>query len=292
MRKLKKKTSTGLHPIMTYVLLIICTILLSGFLGLLDAQGTFYEINKVTLDMLPKTEVINSLFNVDGLKYIFTNTVSNFANFKVLTNLIIILMGISLMDKSGFLQTAITLTTKKLKKKTVTFIFVLLCMFSSILGDLSYLIFIPIGALLFYYGKRNPAIGIISSFAALACGSGINVLFTSSDASLLVHTKLAAQTINSSFDITSSAFFVIMIVAMLLSTYVITIVTENIVAKKLPKYVFNETELEEDIVTNDEHKGMLYACVAALIYLVIFIYNIIPGLPLSGALLDKSQIFF
>lgn len=292
MRKLKKKTSTGLHPIMTYVLLIICTIILSGFLGLLDAQGTFYEINKVTLDMLPKTEVINSLFNVDGLKYIFTNTVSNFANFKVLTNLIIILMGISLMDKSGFLQTAITLTTKKLKKKTVTFIFVLLCMFSSILGDLSYLIFIPIGALLFYYGKRNPAIGIISSFAALACGSGINVLFTSSDASLLVHTKLAAQTINSSFDITSSAFFVIMIVAMLLSTYVITIVTENIVAKKLPKYVFDETELEEDIVTNDEHKGMLYACVAALIYLVIFIYNIIPGLPLSGALLDNSQIFY
>lgn len=292
MRKLRKKNSQGLHPIMSYVLLIVGTIVLSGFFKIIDAQSTFYEINNATLDVLPKTEVVSSLFNLSGLKYLFTNTVSNFANFTVLTNLIIILMGISIMDKSGFLQTAITLTTKKLKKKTVTFIFVLLCILSSIFGDLSYLIFIPLGALLFYYGKRNPAIGIITSFAALACGSGINVLFTSSDSTLLNYTKLAAHTINSGYEINQTAFFVIMLVAVLLVSYIITIVTENIIVKKLPKYEFNETELEEDIVTKGEQKGMLYACGSAIVYLIIFIYNIIPGLPLSGALLDYGQVAY
>lgn len=292
MRRLKKKINQGLHPIMSYVLLIIGTIVLSGFFSILDTQATFYEINNVTLDMLPKTEVVHSLFNISGLKYIFTNTVSNFANFTVLTNLIIILMGISVMDKSGFLQTAITLTTKKLKKKTLTFIFILICMLSSIFGDLAYLIFIPLGALLFYYGKRNPAIGIISSFAALACGSGINIIFTSSDSSLLNYTKLAARTINSGFELNITAFLVIMAVALVLVSYIITIVTENIIVKKLPKYEFTETELEEDIVTKGEQKGMLYACGSAIIYLVVFIYNIIPGLPLSGALLDNSQVAY
>lgn len=287
-----KKANKGLHPLMTYFLLIFGTMILSGFLKLLDTQATFYRINSITLDLLPETEIVKSLFNTSGLKYIFTNTVSNFANFTVLSNLIIILMGISVIDKSGFLQTAITLTTKKLKKKTVTFIFVLICILSSIFGDLSYLIFIPLGALLFYYGKRNPAIGIITAFAALSCGSGINVFFTSSDSALLNYTNLAAQTLKSTYILNSFSFMFIMLAAVLLVSYIITIVTENIIVKKLPKYEFSETELEEDIVTKGEQKGMLYACGSAIVYLVIFIYNIIPGLPLSGALLDNSQVTY
>ena len=58
----------------------------TGILKLLDAQATFYPINKLTLDLLPKTETINSMLNLNGLKYVFTNTVTNFANFTVLSN--------------------------------------------------------------------------------------------------------------------------------------------------------------------------------------------------------------
>lgn len=292
MRKIKKKNRQKLHPLMTYVMLIIVTIILSGFLHLLDAQATFHRVNNVTFDLIPDIQVIKSLFNLSGIKYIFTTTVSNFASFSVLSNLIILLMGISIMDKSGFLQTTITLTTKKLKKKTVTFIFVLVCVLSSIFGDLSYLIFIPLGALLFYYGKRNPAIGIITSFAALSCGSGINIIFTSTDSALLNYTSLAAKTLNMGYSITPLSMMLIMTVAVLIVSYIITFVTENIIVRKLPKYEFTETELEEDIVTKDEKKGMVYACGSAFIYLIIFIYSIIPGLPLSGALLDNSQTYY
>lgn len=290
MKRSKKDGKQQLHPIMTYTILICIVVLISGFLKIIDVQSTYYKINSNDLSLLPQTEIVNSLFSIEGIKYIFTNTVANFANFTVLSNLIIILMGIGIMDKSGFLQTAITLTTKKLKKTTVTFLFVLLCVLSSIFGDLSYLVFIPIGALLFYYGKRNPAIGIISSFAALSCGSALNVFFTSSDSSLLNYTLLASHTINANYIISNTAFVIIMIVSSLLISYIVTLVTENILVKKLPKYEFTESELEEDIVTKRESKGMVYACFGALVYLVIFAYNIIPGLPLSGALLDNSQI--
>ncbi len=292
MRRLKRKSRQKLHPLMTYVLLIVVTITLSGILQLLDAQATFYRVNNVTLDLIPDIEVVKSLFNLSGIKYIFTNTVSNFASFTVLSNLIILLMGISIMDKSGFLQTAITLTTKKLKKTTVTFFFVLICVLSSIFGDLSYLIFIPLGALLFYYGKRNPAIGIITSFAALSCGSGINIIFTSIDSNLINYTSLAASTLNNGYTITHTSAMLIMTVAVILVSYIITFVTENIIVRKLPKYEFTESELEEDIVTKGEKKGMLYACSSAFVYLIIFIYSIIPGLPLSGALLDNTQTYY
>ena len=236
MRKNKKKFKSPLHPLMIYVILIIITIVLSGVLNILDFQATFYKVNQNTLQLIPNTEVIKSLFNLSGIKYIFTNTVSNFANFTVLSNLIILLMGISIMDKSGFLQTAITLTTKKLKKRTVTFFFVLICVLASIFGDLSYLIFIPLGALLFYYGKRNPAIGIISSFAALSCGSAINFLFTSTDSGLLNYTLQAIQTENSNYTISTLAFILIMVIAVILVSYVITVVTEGIITKKYKSY--------------------------------------------------------
>ena len=169
MKRIKKKNRGPLHPLMVYVLLIAIVIILSGFLHLIDAGATFNKVNTITGDLNPQTEVITNLFSLSGIKYIFTSTVSNFANFTVLSNLIILLMGISIMDKSGFLQTAITLTTKRLKKKTVTFIFVFICVIASLLGDLSYLIFIPLGSLLFYYGKRNPAIGAICAFFYMKC---------------------------------------------------------------------------------------------------------------------------
>lgn len=292
MKKFKRREKQSMHPLMTYVLLIVGVIVISGFLSVLDIQSTFYKVNSISLNLLPQTEIVNSLFNLSGLKYIFTNTVANFANFTVLSNLIIILMGIGIMDKSGFLQTAITLTTKKLKKKTVTFMFVFICILSSIFGDLSYIVFIPLGALLFYYGKRNPALGVITAFASLSCGSALNIFFTSSDSSLLNYTILASHTINSNYSINNLAFVFIMMVAVVLITYIITNVTENILVRKLPKYEFTESELEEDVVTKLEERGMVFACGAAIIYLIIFIYNIIPGLPLSGALLDNSEIYY
>jgi len=291
MKKFKKHEKSS-HPLMNYVFLILIVIVLSGFLSILDTQSTFYKINSVNLNLLPQTEIVNSLFSLSGIKYIFTNTVANFANFSVLSNLIIILMGIGIMDKSGFLQTAITLTTKKLKKKTVTFMFVLFCILASIFGDLSYVVFIPLGALLFYYGKRNPALGIITAFAALSCGSALNIFFTSTDSSLLNYTILAAQTVNSGYAINSLSYAFIMLFSVLLVSYIITIVTENILVRNLSKYEFTESELEEDVVTKAEERGMVYACGAAIIYLVIFAYNIIPGLPFSGALLDNSQTLY
>src|SRR5574344_1632602 len=191
MKKFKEKTL--LHPVMTFIILIVITILLSGFLSLLNIQATYSTYSNVTNSYVSTTEAVKSLFNLSGLKYIFTNTVSNFANFTVLSNLIIILIGIGVMEKSGFLKTLVTILTKKAQKKHVTFALVLICILSSIIGDLPYIIMIPVSALIFLYGKRNPMIGIVASFAALTCGSSLSILFTSIDSALMSTTILNAS---------------------------------------------------------------------------------------------------
>lgn len=290
MKKFKEKTL--LHPVMTFIILIVITILLSGFLSLLNIQATYSTYSNVTNSYSNTTEAVKSLFNLSGLKYIFTNTVSNFANFTVLSNLIIILIGMGIMEESGFLKTIVVLLTKRQRKKTVTFLIVLFCMLASIMGDLPYIVMIPLSALIFYYGKRNPMIGIITSFAALTCGCGLSILFTSMDSSLMATTILNASVLDYSYKMSIWGLIIINTVIIIISSLVITEISENYIAKKAPKYDFPEETLEDEIITKKQLKGLIYALSICLLYILIVIYNIIPGLPFSGNLLDRNQTLY
>ena len=293
MKRRKVKEKIGLHPVMVYLILSLIVIILSGVLSWFNVQATYNQVSSITGEYSVTTEAITSLLSLSGLKYIFTNTVSNFANFTVLSHIIIILLGIGVMEKSGFLKTLITLLTKKAKKTTVTFFLVLICLLTSIIGDLSYLIFIPLSALLFLYGKRNPRLGIITSFAALTCGSALSIFMTSVDSSLISITNLNASIVIGAYSVSSWAFLLIMAVAIITLAFLITSITENFVAKRIEKYEFPEESVEDELVlTKNKMRGLLLAGIVGFLYLIVFIYNIIPGLPFSGNLLDNSQTLY
>lgn len=287
-KKIKDKMT--LHPIMALILLIGITIFISGIFTLFDIQGTYSKVNINSLKYTNELVSVNNLFSLSGVKYIFSTTVSNFVSFVPLSSLIIILIGLGVMEKSGFLKMIFILLTKNSKKYTVTFVLVLVSVISSIIGDLSYIILIPISALLFIYGKRNPAIGIISSFAALTCGSGLSFLYTSLDSSLMNFTLLGAHTMDASYTTGIWAFVLIMIFAVVAVSIIITYLTEKVIAEKIGPYKYEEEEEFE--TTKDVKKGILLSIIAGAIYLVVFIYNIIPNLPLSGNLLDNTQVLY
>ena len=275
-----KKDKVSLNPIMTLMILIGLAILLSGILALLGIGATNpAEGNWVAVE---------SLLSLRGIKYIFQSTVANFASFTPLSMLIIILIGIGIMDKSGFLKTTFSLITRKCQKKTITFVLALICIISSIGGDLDYVVMIPLSALLFYYGRRNPLHGIVISFAALTCGTGLSIFKTSVDSSLDVLTLDAAHILDSSYTLSYLGYFVIMSVAIFVLAAVITYVAEKFSVNDVPKYEFKDEKKEFKLAKRDI-RGLIFAGTFGIIYLLIFIYNIIPGLPLSGNLLDYSQ---
>ncbi len=289
MNKIKEKIT--LNPIMTLIILIGLTIVLSGFLSLIGASATYNVADSLTHEYSQELVKVESLFSLSGLKYIFYSTVDNFMSFTPLSMLIIILIGIGIMEKSGFLKTAFTVLTKNVQKKTVTFVMVVICLLMSICGDLGFVIMIPLSALLFYHGRRNPMLGIVSSFAALTCGRGLSLFLTSIDSSLLTSTLTSASMLDAKYSLGQFAFILIMLVAIIAAAVMITWVTEHVAVDKVAKYEFKE-ERKEFKLGKKEIKGLVFAILAAFIYLIIFIYNIIPGLPLSGNLLDKNQVLY
>ncbi len=292
MKASKLKDKMTLHPIMTLIILIGITMVISCILSLMGIQAIQYKINPNSLEYSTDLLKVENVLSFSGLKYIFSSTVANFVAFTPLSSLIILLIGIGVMEKSGFLKTALSLLTKKMKKNTVTFLIVFISVIGSFMGDLSYVIFIPLSALVFLYGKRNPLIGIIASFAGLTCGSGLSFLITSIDSSLISTTILGAKILDPSFRFATISLIFIMFVAIITVSIAITAITEHYTVSKLDKYEIPETEIEELKTTRKETKGLLFSGIAGVIYVLFFLYQIIPNAPLGGNLLDYSQDFY
>ena len=236
MKRIKKiRNKHSLHPIFSYCLLIFAIIVLSGVLNLFNVTTTY---NKISNNGTYVRELVSSqnLFSLHGLKIIFSNAVSNFASFTPLSMLIITLIGIGIMDKTGFLDSLFYILTRKTNKKIVTFVLSFICILSSISGDLGFIVYIPLAALLFKYGKRHPKAGIICAFASIACGYGINLFMNSIDTSLVAYTNQAANLLSKDYNVGVFAFLVVMILTSIILASIISSITEKVTIPKLGHY--------------------------------------------------------
>ena len=275
------KKKVKLSPIMTFIIMTIIVIVLSGFLHLLNIQAEYSTVNTVSNEVVNNVVEVENLFSTSGIKHIVTSAVNGFVNFEPLATLIIILIGLGILEKTGFMRSFFTILTRNSKRNTVTFI----CLLFSILGNSGFVIMLPIAALLFKYGRRNPLGGIIASFASLSFGYGINVFLSSNDSSLLTLTINAAKTLDPKYKIGIFFALFIMIVLLIAISVVFTYITEKKVMPKLPRY---ESDEEVLVITNKELRGLIIGLGLGIIYTLLVIYMIIPGLPLSGAFLDHS----
>ena len=234
MNKFKEKIT--LNPVLTFLILILATIVLSGFFHLIGFEATYNKIDLTTGEYVATSESVESLMNLSGIKYIFTSTVSNFTAFTPLSTLIIILIGIGIMEKSGFLKTTFTILTKFCKRYTITFWLVLLSVAFSIMGDIGYAVMIPLAALMFSYGRRNPILGIVAVYAGLTCGTGLSMFLTAIDSEMLSYTLANAHNIDPTYTLSTMCFLFIMAVAVILVSVIITTIVEKYSASRVENY--------------------------------------------------------
>lgn len=280
-------------PIFVFIILTFSTILLSFVLSFFNLQAEYSTVNSYTNSLQNNVIQVENLLSVNGIKYILTNTVNNFVNFKPLSMLIIILIGIGVVEKSGFAKTFFTLITQTFRKYTITFTLIFISILSSVFGDIGFVLLLPIGALMFKYGHRNPLGGIIASFAGICFGYGINIVMTNLDSSLMNLTLVAARVLDGNYTMNQYFQLFIMICALIVAAILLTRVTEKAIMPRLGKYEFDEVETLDKIkFTNRELRGMIVGLGAGFVYLIAIIYMIIPGLPFSGGLLDNNAVYY
>lgn len=274
-----KKNSKGIGPVVVILILTILVIVLSSICSILEFQGEKAEIiNGVLTTSLVS---VQNIFTPSGFKYILTSATNNFKMFNPLFLLITSLIGIGIGERSGLFKALFT-PLRKLKSSVLTFLVFFIGVISSVIGEYSFVILIPLAGIMYKYTNKNSMVGVITAFLGISLGYGTGVLLNAYDYDLSL---ITFDAVNASFQMSSKynmwSNLYIMLVSSLIISFVGTVVIEKYVAINFKKNVYEDDELIIDRRAN----GVTLITFIALILVVIL--GIIPVKPL-GFLLDNS----
>jgi len=302
-RKLKLK-KFYFHPITVFLFLTLLTVVLSGILSAIEMQATYNTVNPNTNELESTLVAVENLLSFDGMKFLIGNATTNFISFAPLGTLLLALIGITIAESTGLIETLTKRFFSKIPKEVFTFIILFIATISSLINEVGYAILIPLVALIYFMNGRNPLLGIITAFCGVAFGYGVTIFVGSMEIALMDYTRTAAWLIDDGMHIslTSNLFFII--ATSILISVIGTIIIEKIIAPKIGKYkkeeefakteqyrVINLEEEEQKRIERDkyEKRGLRFALITSIIVILLFIYMLIPGLPYSGMLLDMTE---
>ena len=279
-KKNKKKLSFG--PVITILVLTFVVMLLSLILSNLQFQG---EITVIENGVLASSlTIVNNVFTLDGMRFLFGNIVTNFQNFEPLVILIIALIGISIGESSGLFD----IMFKKVKKLSTTgliFITMLIGVASSIVGDYNYIMLIPLVGVVYKLNDKNPFLGIITVFVGMTIGYGAGFIFNDFDYVLgnLAQTSASLEVDKSYiFGLLSNLY--ISVASSIIISIIGTMLINKFIVPRLPKKNLGEQEERKE-----SKKAFYLSNITFIILLALVVYMVVPGFPNSGLLLDNNS---
>ncbi len=244
----------------------------------IDAKQTFINGKALETQLI----AVNNLFSLAGIKYIFTSVITNIKSFLPLFQLIIALITIGIMDKSGIIK-AIATKLKKLKFKYITALVLILSILSIYVGDYSYAFMLPFIALIYKRMGKSPILGIITVFIGLTLSYGLGFLSNNYALGLLTQVSARLEVDPTyTFALSSNVYITVLIYAVLI------ILGSNLIEKKLA-FKFNNPENEDEITVSKE--AGQYTIIVLCFLVSILVYLIIPS-SYSGFLLDNTKITY
>lgn len=278
-----KKKKEKLHgPVSVLLILIAIVSIISLIMSILGIDAYKTVIQNGTMETVLVT--VKNVISLDGIKFVIGNAVNNFRTLEPLVLIIISLLGISICEKSGLLN-AIFNPLKRVKLNIIIFITLLIGIISSIIGDNSYVLLIPLIGVMYKYLGKNPILGVIIIFLGVTIGYGFGIFFNYNDYLLGNLSEIAAITSidkNYTYNLFSDLF--IMIFSTIVVSLIGTIVINKFLVNKLPKKYSYE---EEELIISKKAKRIAF--LGGLLLSLIFIYMILPINTIgAGILLDKS----
>lgn len=223
-----------------------------------------------------ETIKIENLLSRDGLHRILLEMVNSYTGFAPLGIVMVAMLGIGIAESSGLIKSSINLLLTKAPESSVTFLIVFTGILSNIASDLGYILIIPIAGVIFHSLGRHPIAGMAAAFAGVSGGFSANLFIGTIDPLLAGLSTEASQIVDADYYVLPTANYYFMVA----STFVISIagtwVTKAIVEPRLGKYTGN---IEKEEITNlsiNEKKGLKWAGIVLLLFIIIIALGLIP----------------
>ena len=162
------------------------------------------------------TVQVFNLLSVAGIKYLWTNVITNFSGFAPLGMVLVAVVGSSLAEKSGFLVAVMEKFLGGAKGWIVTCVVVFLGINLNVAGDAGNIVLPPLAAVLFMSVGRHPLLGLYTAFASVSAGFCANMILGLSDALAYGFTEPAAQMIDPTYSESIAINWYLLLIAVLL----------------------------------------------------------------------------
>jgi aminobenzoyl-glutamate transport protein len=310
------------HPAIIFLGLIGIVILLSAILAAFDVSVTYDVVEtppkiveeqevggsevpepvpelddyvEEDLEVVQETTSVRSLLGADGIRFIFSSFVNNFASFSVVAVIFVAMIGVGVAEEAGLMAALIRKLVKVSPPKTLAFIIVFVGGLSSIATDAGYLILIPLGAAALLSVGRHPLAGLAAAYAGVSVAFAVNVLITPLDGLLTEVTNEAIAIVepDRSIDLTANLWFAI--ASTLFTAVVVTIVVQRVTERSLGAYQGDAVAVDESDVPAGEPRGLRLALYGALgTFAVVVLLTAFPDAPLrnpeTGAIFNDSPL--
>lgn len=204
--------------------------------------GTDYSVETVTVP-------IRSLLTVEGIRFIFTSFVANFAGFSVVAVIFVSMIGIGVAEHAGMMDALIRKLVAVAPGSILTFVIILVGGLSSVATDAGYLILIPLAAAAFFSIGRHPLLGLAAAYAGVSAAFSVNILIAPLDALLTEMTNEAIGLVDPTQSITITANWYFSVASTILMALVMTLIAEKITAKQLGDY--DRRQMDEILAGGD-----------------------------------------
>lgn len=271
----RNKNKMNFGPITVMIFIGVGIALLSFLLNKLGFQS--YITDSETFETTIVT--VRNIFSREGIRYVFGNSISNFRLLEPFAIIVISLISVTILEVSGLLS-SLCKGLKNVSTTIITFLVLLISVFSTVLGDYSYAILFPLIAMIYKNIGRDPKVGVMTTFIGITMGYGAGFVYSYQDILLGNIAQRTASDVLETYLFEPWSMIFIEIVAALVITILGTVLIEKTFSKK-----YKKVEEKEYI---HSPKALATTIGVFAFFMVFVIYAIIPGFPFSGWLLDNS----
>ncbi|MGM9534871.1 MAG: AbgT family transporter [Intestinibacter sp.] len=235
-----------------------------------------------------------NLLSKEQMQLFLKSILTNFTGFAPLGLVLVTMLGAGLAEKVGMMEVMLKSVTNKIPKKLVTAAVIFIGIMANAVADAGFVVFPPLAALIYIGIGRHPLTGMFAAYAGVAAGFSANLIISMLDALVAGFTIPAAQIIDPNYTSTPAMNYYFLIVSCFILTAIGTFVTEKYIAPRFDGTPYEDTGYDANAeVTPEEKKGLKYAGIAVLIYIVIVVAlcigpNAFMKDPETGSLLASS----
>lgn len=285
------------HPFWLFVSLSIIVMVLSSIMAKAGIEVTYLKASKIATDVPTEVTVgVNNLLSKENIQSLFTNFTGIYSGFAPLGLVMIMMLGVGMLEQTGMLSALIRKTILGAPASMLIFIIAVVGVNANLASDAGVIIVPAVAGAVFKSLGINPWIGVISGYVAANGGFSANIFIAGTDALLAGITESVTKGLEIDAPVHPMMNYYFMVASCLVIVGATILVTKYYIGKKLggTEITLDESQLEEHKVTEEEKKGLKYAGIAAIIFVLVILVLTLPKDALfrnaDGGLLPKSPL--